>query len=388
MSAYAEIVKAEEALNALLPVSRLQQKAPAELINAACAWSDTVWAAAEKREPILLSKQQIANGLALARSPVFICGVHRSGTTLVRDILDNHPDLVVLPSEGTFYTNLEVKLTGMPESKRMAYLGKEWLRRLANPINQPPYWLLGRSDDKNPAYIDFARYVMAWWEVADTTNPQWPHQVIMLAYACCQNKLNAKAWIDKTPVNERYLTRIWQENPQAKIIQVIRNPVNVISSRKKMEPAITMRSALTDLKLSLTVAHQQLKNNDQRFLLVRYEDICNNTVQGIEQIADFLNIAVLPGLFTPTVAGKLAKVNSSFTDGHPSGKILNLKHPETTLSKIDQNYIAARLGNLPGSLDYAITPVNVFYKYLLKLIYLLKHQKTAGNITLPADHYT
>jgi hypothetical protein len=372
MSTYAEIVKAEEAFNALLPVSRLQQSAPAVLINAARVWSDTVWAAAKKREPIFLSKQQIAAGLSLARHPVFICGVHRSGTTLVRDILDDHPDLVVLPSEGTFYTNLEAKLTVIPLKKRMAYLGKEWLRRLANPINQPPYWLLERSDDKNSPYVDFACYVMAWWEVADKTNPQWPHQAIMLAYACCQNKLTAKAWVDKTPVNERYLKRIWDENLQAKIIQVIRNPVNVLSSRKKMEQAITARKAVADIELSFTVANQQLKNNDSRFLLIRYEDICNNTLQNIEQIAAFLNIAVSPQLFTPTVAGKLAQVNSSFTDSHPAGEILNLKQQVPILSKTDQQYLHACLGKLASQLGYEVNQLNFFYKYYLRLLYLFK----------------
>ncbi|MEO8885655.1 MAG: sulfotransferase [Mucilaginibacter sp.] len=367
----ADIITAEEKLNTLLPVSRLQQSLPA-LINAAHAWSDTVWAAAKKRGPISLSKQQIIAGLSLASRPIFICGVHRSGTTLVRDILDDHPQLVVLPSEGTFYTNLEAKLKAIPENKRMAYLGKEWLRRLANPINQSPYWLLERSDDQNSAYVDFARYVMAWWEVADKTNPQWPHHAIILAYASCQNKLDAKAWVDKTPVNERYLKRIWIENPQALIIQLIRNPVNILASRKKMEPSITLRNALNDIKLSFSVANQQEKNNDQRFLLIRYENICNNTQQVIEQLAAFLNITIVPQLFTPTVAGKLAQVNSSFTTDNPFGRILNLKQHGVLLTKTDQQYLGVRLGNLAPHLGYTVMRINPLFNYPLRLLYLLK----------------
>jgi len=373
MSVCAEIIKAENALNALLPVSRLKHSAPEALIHAAHVWSDTVWATAEMLTPIPLSKPQLDTGLVLARKPVFICGVHRSGTTLVRDMLDDHPELVVLPSEGTFYTNLEKKLAAIPESRRIAYLGKEWLRRLANPINQPPYWLLGRSDDNHSTYVDFGRYVMAWQEAVDKTNPQWPHQVIMLAYACCLNKLNAKAWVDKTPVNERYLQRIWRENPEARVIQLIRNPVDVISSRKKMEPAITIHSVLTDLKLSFALARQQLNNNDKRFLLLRYENICNNTEEVIGCITTFLNIKPDPILFKPTVAGQLAQANSSFNDNSPAGKILSLKQPETALSKTNLKYIACRLGNLPKGLGYATIPVNIFYKYWLRLIYLLKH---------------
>ncbi len=374
MSLYAEIIEAEEALNALLPVSRLKDKAPAALINAAHRWSDTVWAAAGKRGPIPLSKQQVETGLTLAQHPVFICGVHRSGTTLLRDMLDAHPELLVLPSEGTFYTNIEAKLNAIPDKERMEYIGKEWLRRLANPINQAPYWLLGRTENDKSVYVDFACYVIAWWDVVDKTNPQWPHQVIMLAYASCLNKLNGQAWVDKTPVNERYLKRIWAENPQAKVIQLIRNPVDVISSRKKMEPSIPLRKAMDDLELSFKMAHQQLKDSHRRFLLVRYEDICDKTEETIEQIASYLNIPVSPQLFIPTIVGKPTQANSSFANNHPQGKILSLKQPETILSKTDTHYIAARLDKLINQLGYVGMSLNLFYKYWLRLAYLLKHK--------------
>jgi hypothetical protein len=150
----ASIIQTEARLHNLLPKQRLESSVPADLLAAAREWSQLVWNVAEQLGPMPLSKKQVEDGLNLAARPVFICGVHRSGTTLVRNLLDGHPQLCVLPSEGTFYTNLEAKLKQLPADKWPAYMGTEWLRRLANPINQPPYWLLGRSCDVASPYVD------------------------------------------------------------------------------------------------------------------------------------------------------------------------------------------------------------------------------------------
>src|ERR1700744_1848693 len=154
MATLTEIIVTERKLNSLLPGQRLEQTPPGALINAARAWSGEVWKAASKLGPMPVSGEQLLQARELANKPVYVCGVHHSGTTLVRDLLDGHPELTVLPSEGTWYTNLEHKLQLLPEDKRLAFLGREWLRRLANPINQPPYWLLGRSNVTDSPYVD------------------------------------------------------------------------------------------------------------------------------------------------------------------------------------------------------------------------------------------
>jgi hypothetical protein len=324
--------------------------------------------------PMALSDVQVVKGNEFARHPVYICGVHRSGTTLVRDLLDGHPELVVLPSEGTYYTNLEAKLLALPEDReRAAFLGKEWLRRLANPINQPPYWLLGRSSDTRSPYVDFARYVMAWWEKVSKKNLQWPHLAIVLAYASCTDKLEAKLWVDKTPANERFLGRIWMEMPSAKIIQVIRHPYATLASRKKMEPAIKLRRALRDLKMSFRVAVEQSALHNPGFLLVRYEELCDNPQLITEKMASFLHIHTSDTLSQPTVAGIPSQANSSFNKEPASGQILKPdQHRQSEiLSPAEQELIAAHIGKLAEKLNYPLKHVGFLKKVHLRLKYRL-----------------
>lgn len=368
---FAEIISAEERLNALLPLRRLEQSPPDGLMIAARAWSQLVWQQALEMGAIPLTNGDISKGNNLARHPVFICGVHRSGTTLVRDLLDGHPELIVLPSEGTFYTNLESKINALPANERMTFLGTEWLRRLVNPINQPPYWLLGRSSDTGSHYVDFTRYLMTWWVTVDQEDKQWPHIAIILAYASCTGNMGAKFWVDKTPANERFLRRIWQEAPAARIIHVIRDPLATLASRKMMEPTITMREALLDLKISFRVAVEQSALNDKRFLLIRYEELCADSEDMVKSIASFLHIGATESLNQPTVASRPAQANSSFNKDAVPGKIIQAsEHKQTTvLSSEEQELIAAYIGDLSGKLNYPLPQVGSFRKLYLKIKY-------------------
>jgi len=367
---FSKIINAEQLLSDLLPGTRPEDRLPVGLITTAGAWSETVWAVAEQLGPMPLSIGEIEQGLQLAQAPVFICGVHRSGTTLLKDMLDGHPDLVILPSEGTYYTNLEHKLLSLPENEWAAFLGKEWLRRLANPINQPPYWLLGRSDDQASPYVNFARYLMAWWRAVDhIPGTQWPHMAIVLAYASCTGNLTARAWVDKTPTNERFIDRIRQEMPGAKIIHLVREPVATLTSRKKMEPAAGLRNALRYLKASLRIAARQ--QGSPGFLLLRYEDVCNEPRSAAKQLADFLGIPASAILSRPTVAGRPSLANSSFSKPTQAGIILK-PVPYTQkglLTRAEQQLITACTGRLAGKHNYAFEKIGLFRSIYLKLRY-------------------
>ncbi|OOQ59348.1 sulfotransferase family protein [Mucilaginibacter pedocola] len=368
------IAEAEEQLNALLTVKRIQDSPDPALLAKAREWSALVWDEAVGLGPMPLSEMEVTDGLRLATRPVYICGVHRSGTTLVRNLLDGHPRLCVLPSEGTFYTNQERHLSKLPQTEWAKHLGTEWLRRLANPVNQAPYWLLGRSIAEASPYVSFARYVLSWWQAVEhRPGTQWPHLAIVLAYASCTNNLKAKYWIDKTPTNEQYLDRIRQEAPDARIIHVIREPLATIASRKVMEPGAAFKGALRALKISYIIAERERSEDDPAYLLVHYEQLCNQPKAVIEEMALLLGIANLPVLGQATVAGMPAEPNSSFGADKDGGNIVKSKKEERNdvLNAEEKKLIAAYLSAEAGTLGYALPVIDLLERIWLRLKYRL-----------------
>lgn len=362
---------------------RPQVTASPALQLAAARWSAAIWAAAEAAGPIELEAAEVARGLDVAHRPIFVYGVHRSGTTLVRDLLDNHPALSVLPSEGTFFTNFERRLKRLERENWLPYLGGEWLRRLANPIHQQPYWLLGRSSPESSPYVTFARAMMAWWPLAQERvgrlASSWPLAAVALSYAQCTGGFSANStlqrWAEKTPTNERFSDRLRSEFPDAKLIHVVRHPLAVYASQKQSARNLGERfrhasGLLEELSLSYRLAAEHSRDvPPHQYLLIRYEDLLDSTRSTVDRLADFLGIEPLPILMQPTAAGLPAKSNSSFTIDTAAGRVHPAAHRNLTdtLTRAEIERLAAVAGNAAASLGYDLMPIAPWRARLLRL---------------------
>jgi Sulfotransferase family len=336
---------------------------------AARRWSAAVWEVAEAAGPLELDRELMGRGLDLARRAVLVCGAHRSGTTLVRDLLDAHPALAVLPAEGTFFTNLESRLERLAPGQQLTFFGGEWLRRLANPIHKEPYWLLGRSTGERSPYVDFARCLMAWWPVARApfgrAGSCWPLTAVALAYAQCGCGLGSDSrlrhWVEKTPGNEQFLSRVRTEYPGARIIQVVRHPFAVLASHARAarnageRPVRVGRIAAQLLRSYRVAAAQSGHTADPSYLLVRYEDLLASPARTMERVAEFVGIEPLPILTRPTVAGTPAASNSSFRIDMAPGRI-QAAAPDwrELLGPPERARLAAVLGDAAAALGYDI----------------------------------
>src|SRR5947209_2532389 len=98
-----KISECENVLNGLL-MSQAEQSSA--WLATAVEWSWAVWDEADQLGPLPLTDEQTGQGLRLAQNPVYICGVHHSGTAVVRNILEGQPEMVVLPSKSAYCANL------------------------------------------------------------------------------------------------------------------------------------------------------------------------------------------------------------------------------------------------------------------------------------------
>ncbi len=369
----ATIVDLEQQLDRYLSRPRFAASDAQVVSRPAAQWSTAVWTVASAAGPVRLGKDEVARGFDMARLPVFICGTHRSGTTLVRDLLDNHPALAVLPAEGMFFTSFESRLLRQPRTQWLQSLGCEWLRRLANPIYQEPYWLLGSSSEERSPYVEFARALMAWWPLAEermsAMASSWPLVAVALAYAHCTHGFDAHSrlerWAEKTPTNERFLGRLRSEFPDAKLIHVVRHPFAVYASNKyeKQQTGRMYRKnanqVLRDLALSYQVAREQsCGRGADHYLVIRYEDLLESTSATVDRLATFLDIESLPSLMQPTAAGLAVPSNSSFGADAVPGRLNSIHHRwTTTLTRLDRERLTAVLGEPARSLGYDLPAV-------------------------------
>jgi hypothetical protein len=139
-----------------------------------------------------------------------------------------------------------------------------------------------------------------------------------------------------------------------------------------MEPAISLKSVLKDLSRSYQIAASQSALNDAQFMLVRYEDVCEDTSRFIEKLTACLNIQPDPSLLSSTVAGIPVQANSSFTSGI-AGEIIPAGHynrPEM-LSDKEKKMLEAYLQSSGRKIGYELARINYFQRLYIKLRYIL-----------------
>jgi hypothetical protein len=351
----------ESALHRHLPTTRQHGPPSRELLDAAARWSHAAWRAAEAAGPTALPPADLEWGRRLAARPVFVCGTHRSGTTLLRNLLDGHPALAVLPVEGSWLTALRPRLMRLPEAERLPALGQEWLRRLANPGLPAPYWLLGRGGPGGSPYVDFARALLAWSPAVRRDHGEMaPHVAVALAWAWRTRGPDPRVrlWVDKTPTNERHLARLWAAFPDAKVLHIVRDPLAVFASQKQLQERASgsfaaPRAVLRDLAASYRVALRWSRRAPERFHLVRYEDLIAAPEEVMARVAAFLEIEPLPALLSPTVVGMPVGNNSAFTRDGVSvshGERAAILTPgEREVATACTGRLAERLGYAPGT---------------------------------------
>ena len=350
----------------------------------AAAWAQAVWYEAVAAGPTPLTGEQVAQGLAIATRPIFVCGAHRSGTTLVQTLFDQHPSLIVLPFEGTYFTRLEPRSRRLTPGDRRMFFACQSLQRLANPTTQSPYWLLGRTSTARSPYVEYARALLAWWETVQrhlgARDGCWPLVAVALAYGHVSGGFTGRhAWLEKTPTNERFLERLREEFPDAKMIHVLRDPRAVLASDQAIPRSLHARLAaahqvLGELEDSFRLAAERRRLPGERYLIVRYEELLADSTAASERLRTFVGIERYAGLLQPTVAGLPALPNTSFTPDLEPGRVYaQIPGRDSSLSWLQRQLVAAAAGDAARLFGYDLGRPSGAVRALLGLLKRTRH---------------
>lgn len=208
--------------------------------------------------------------------PVFVGGCPRSGTTLLRTMLNCHPDLAI-PHETRF-------------------LIKGWERRrafgdLADAENRRSVgrWIAGRPKSRLKRLGVGEDELITRLEAAPPTIGSVLGTCFLL-YAERQGKVR---WGDKRPSHAQHLDAIFAMFPDAQFVNVVRDPRATVASVRKIGWYGGDLVAGTDLWERSIRAVDRWRPRlapDQLFEL-QYEELVAEPRESLERVADFLGLA-------------------------------------------------------------------------------------------------
>jgi hypothetical protein len=227
---------------------------------------------ARRRRRSLVSEQQ--------HPPVpFIVGSPRSGTTLLRLMLDSHPQLAIPPETG-FLPHALGSLFGNDERQRNAFG--------AALINFPPGapgWQVFGIDPK-----DFMTELR-------TINPFQVDRATRCFYRMYAARFGKERWGDKTPSYGRHLRAIERVLPEACFIHIIRDGRDVALSLRDLwfAPGKEMATLARQWRRDICTTRRQ-SLGCRRYIELRYEALVRDPETCLRDICGFIEIDYDPAM--------------------------------------------------------------------------------------------
>ncbi|MHA1395607.1 MAG: sulfotransferase family protein [Promethearchaeota archaeon] len=302
-------------------------------------------------------------------NPVFICGNQRSGTSLLSQLLDGHENLFVLPGDSGYLKKFFNK------NYKFEDLVTHWIKRLINPTGKPPFFFCGKDIS---FFYDFIGYLNYFCNIKKILPF---HSVIYSIYAANPLRNNKiKYWIEKTPGNEFFVEKILKRYPKAKFIHIIRDPLNVIISIKKLysyrKKEFNLLKEIFDISKSFNKAlYNRKKYGAYKYYIIKYEDLIKTPKLEMKKISNFLKVKYDDILLIPTENTKPAISNTMFKNSRVIGKInknIDKNKWISDLSKRERDFIISILYHLSikmGYLNWKNEKIKKHYHWSINLIY-------------------
>ena len=298
---------------------------------------------------------------------IFIVGVSRSGTTLLRRVLDSHSRIAIAP-ENHFLGHLlpwegaRQRLRSAGDLEDDATIAR-WVQLLYSPAFQEgsrlraasPFW---RWVKRNVPPADLAERLLA----AERTE-RGMFAVLLRLYADRRGKVIVG---EKTPAHVAWADTLLEWYPRGRIVHMMRDPraVYVSELRRRRDDARTFPyrwlvrvPPLFRLFVLLEVAwawagavrrHRSLlRAQPERYRLVRFEDLVGAPETTIEALCAFLGVAPEPAMLQQEVTSKGAMLGQS---GFDAGAATRWRE---TIGPSESRWLERLLGRRLDEMGYA-----------------------------------
>lgn len=203
--------------------------------------------------------------------PFFVVGAQRSGTTMLRLMLNSHPDLFV-PFESGFITDFHAKLHAYGDLR-----DQKNIQELLSDISDHPMVKRGKL-------ISDAKAILA-------CNPRSYPELVNAIFTVEMLSKGKRRWGDKTPGYVTDLDIISRIFPGCLVIHTIRDGRDVALSNRTLNWGIhNLPRAAEDWRWKTVLGRKMGSMLGANYLEVKYEDLVLNTEAILLKICDFLQV--------------------------------------------------------------------------------------------------
>ncbi len=203
-------------------------------------------------------------------APIFLVGAPRSGTTMLRLMLNSHPRIAI-PFESDFIPKFYRRLAEYGD------LGEhENVKRLLDDIAAQTFVKRGKL-------IDDKSFILS-------SNPRSYSQLISAIYATYARSQGKCRWGDKDPDNAVELDVLWNLFPSCQIVHIVRDGRGASNSLRKMEwGSRNILKLARDWSWQVTLAHKMgMILGPKYYLEIRYENLVRSPEATLRSICEFV----------------------------------------------------------------------------------------------------
>jgi hypothetical protein len=225
----------------------------------------------KKRGRIILARGRLSPSGPVPPPAPFVCGVTRSGTTLVRLMLDSHPDLAI-PGE----THWVPKLIRRLETEKLS------ASELADVITGTNRW--------QEFHLD-ADELRARFAAMPKANAADAIRTFYLLYAEKEGKTR---YGDKTPGYIREMLRIQRTLPEAHFIHIIRDGRDVSLSHMRMNWGPKTYEESAQLWVERITKARKMAPKVRNYHEIHFEALVRDTEGTLRQVCEVIDLEFDP----------------------------------------------------------------------------------------------
>lgn len=213
---------------------------------------------------------------------LFIVGMPRSGTKLLRDLLNRHPDVAIFPNESHFFPRMPALIEKHGDPRR-----RERFARLYAELEGTRFMRRIRADGISIERDD-------WFARIDGGGAR---DVLKALFACYAAMTGRRIVGDKTP---EYLTEVPVLSgffPHAKFVHIVRDPRDYVVSMRKAWGKSLPRAAQR-WKTSIRKFRHDVTRADVDWIELRYEDLVTSPREVLGRLCAFIGVPFHDAMLT------------------------------------------------------------------------------------------